>query len=191
MNRLPSAVFLDRDGTIMEDAHYIKSPKQVRLLPGAAAAIKRINDSNIPVIVVTNQSGIARGIFSVEDYEKVRARFERLLSDEGAHIDASYYCPHAPDDPPVCNCRKPQTQMFEQAIAELNLDAENSAYIGDRWRDIVASKKLGGRGILIASAETSPEDRRRAEADGFETAADLADAVGKLFGGLTPGKRKS
>jgi D-glycero-D-manno-heptose 1,7-bisphosphate phosphatase len=191
VNRLPSAVFLDRDGTIMEDAHYIKSPKQVRLLPGAAAAIKRINDSNIPVIVVTNQSGIARGIFSVEDYEKVRARFERLLSDEGAHIDASYYCPHAPDDPPVCNCRKPQTQMFEQAIAELNLDAENSAYIGDRWRDIVASKKLGGRGILIASAETSPEDRRRAEADGFETAADLADAVGKLFGGLTPGKRKS
>lgn len=191
MNRLPSAVFLDRDGTIMEDAHYIKSPMQVRLLPGAAAAIKRINDSNIPVIVVTNQSGIARGIFSVEDYEKVRARFERLLSDEGAHIDASYYCPHAPDDPPVCNCRKPQTQMFEQAIAELNLDAENSAYIGDRWRDIVASKKLGGRGILIASAETSPEDRRRAEADGFETAADLADAVGKLFGGLTPGKRKS
>lgn len=191
MSGLPSAVFLDRDGTIMEDAHYIKSPDRVRLLPGAAAAIKRINDAKIPVIVVTNQSGIARGIFTVEDYEKVRARFERLLSDRGARIDASYYCPHAPDDPPVCNCRKPQTQMFEQAIAELNLDPGNAAYIGDRWRDIVASKKLGGRGILIASAETTAEDRRRAQEDGFETAADLADAVSKLFDGLTPGKRKS
>ena len=191
MSKLPSAVFLDRDGTIMEDAHYIKSPEQVRLLPGAARAIKKINDSNIPVVVVTNQSGIARGIFSVEDYEKVRARFEKLLGDQGARIDASYYCPHAPDDPPVCNCRKPQTQMFEQAIAELELDAANAAYIGDRWRDIVASKKLGGRGILIASSETTTEDRSRAHADGFETAADLAEAVGKLFDGLTPGKRKS
>ena len=191
MSRLPSAVFLDRDGTIMEDAHYIKSPDQVRLLPGAAAAIKRINDSRIPVVVVTNQSGIARGIFTVKEYEEVRARFERLLRDQGAHIDASYYCPHAPDDPPVCSCRKPQTLMFEQAIAELKLDPSNAAYIGDRWRDIVASKKLGGRGILIASAETTAEDRRRAQEDGFETASDLADAVGKLFDGLTPGKRKS
>jgi histidinol-phosphate phosphatase family protein len=191
VSRLPSAVFLDRDGTIMEDAHYIRSPDQVRLLPGAAAAIKRVNDAKIPVVVVTNQSGIARGIFTVEDYEKVHARFERLLNDQGARIDASYYCPHAPDDPPVCNCRKPQTLMFEQAIAELKLDAANAAYIGDRWRDIAASKKLGGRGIMIASAETTADDRRRAQADGFETAADLADAIGKLFDGLTPGKRKS
>lgn len=175
----------------MQDAHYIRSPEQVRLLAGAAAAVKRINDAGIPAIVVTNQSGIARGIFTVEDYEKVRARFESLLRDQGAHIDASYYCPHAPDDPPVCNCRKPGTQMFEQAIAELKIDPKHAAYIGDRWRDVVASKKLGGRGIVIESTETTPEDRRRTKEDGFETAPDLAAAVGKLLDGLTPGNRKS
>jgi histidinol-phosphate phosphatase family protein len=191
VNKLPSAVFLDRDGTIMEDAHYIKSPEQVRLIPGAAAAIKRLNDAGVPVIVVTNQSGIARGIFTVDDYERVRARFESLLRAEGARVDASYYCPHLPNDPPVCNCRKPETQMFEQAIAELELDAGDAAYIGDRWRDIVASKKLGGRGIMIESSETTAEDRQRARKDGLETAHDLAAAVSKLLDGLTPRKRKS
>lgn len=191
MTDLPSAVFLDRDGTIMEDAHYIKSPEQVRLIPGAAAAVKRLNDAGIPVIVVTNQSGIARGIFTVDDYERVRVRFESLLREQGAHIDASYYCPHLPDDPPVCNCRKPATQMFEQAIAELKLDPARAAYIGDRWRDIVASRKLGGRGIIIESSETTAEDRQRAKKDGFESAPDLATAVGKLLDGLTPRKRKS
>lgn len=186
MSGLPSAVFLDRDGTIMEDAHYIRSPEQVKLLPGAATAVKRINDAGIPVIVVTNQSGIARGIFTVEDYEKVRDRFESLLREHGAHIDASYYCPHLPDEPPVCNCRKPGTQMFEQAIAALGIDAQHAAYIGDRWRDVVAARKLGGRGIVIESSETTAEDRRKTRDDGFETARDLATAVGKLLDGLTP-----
>ena len=191
MRKPPSAVFLDRDGTIMEDAHYIKSAEQVRLIPGAAAAVKRLNDAGIPVVVVTNQSGIARGIFTVDDYERVRARFESLLQAEGASVEASYYCPHLPNDPPVCNCRKPATQMFEQAIAELELDPADAAYIGDRWRDIVASKKLGGRGIMVESSETTAEDRERARKDGFETAHDLGAAVGKLLDGLTPRKRKS
>src|ERR1700694_4082624 len=88
MTKLPDAVFLDRDGTVMEDAHYIKSPDQVRLIPGAGAAVKRINDAKVPAIVVTNQSGIARGIFKLEDYEAVRRHFESLLAAEGAHIDA-------------------------------------------------------------------------------------------------------
>ena len=185
MTKLPAAVFLDRDGTVMEDAHYIKSPTQVRLLPGAGAAVRRINDAGIPVIVVTNQSGIARGIFSVKDYEAVRTRFESLLRDEGAHIDASYYCPHLPDDPPVCNCRKPGTQMFEQAIADFKLSPADVAYIGDRWRDVAVSKKLGGRGIMIESAETGEEDRQRSRADRIETATNLSEAVSLLFDGLT------
>jgi D-glycero-D-manno-heptose 1,7-bisphosphate phosphatase len=83
VKRIPDAVFLDRDGTVMEDAHYIKSPTQVRLIPGAAAAVKRINDARVPAIVVTNQSGIARGIFTVDDYEAVRRHFESLLEAEG------------------------------------------------------------------------------------------------------------
>jgi len=182
VRKLPDAVFLDRDGTVMEDAHYIKSPKQVRLLPGAAAAVRRINDAGIRVIVVTNQSGIARGLFTVDDYEAVKAQFEALLGQQGARIDASYYCPHHPDFSGGCGCRKPGTKMFEDAMRDFGLNASNVAYIGDRWRDVAASKKLGGRGIMISSPMTRDEDRRKAEADGIETAASLSDAVDLLFG---------
>jgi D-glycero-D-manno-heptose 1,7-bisphosphate phosphatase len=148
---LPAAIFFDRDGTLMEDAHYIKSPDQVRLLPGAAAAVKRVNDAGIPAIVVTNQSGIARGIFTVEDYEAVRQHFEKLLDREGngAHIDRSYYCPHHPSKTGPCDCRKPGVKLFQDAIRELQLDPARVAYVGDRWRDVVAARKLGGRGIMF------------------------------------------
>jgi D-glycero-D-manno-heptose 1,7-bisphosphate phosphatase len=181
VKRIPDAVFLDRDGTIMEDAHHIKSPEQVRLLPGAAAAVKRINDANVPAIVVTNQSGIARDIFTVKDYEAVKARFESLLAAHGAHIDASYYCPHHPSVTGPCSCRKPGTKMFEDAIRDYSLNPANLAYIGDRWRDVVASRKLGGRGIMIASPMTKDEDRRQAQEDGIQTAPTLADAIDLLF----------
>ena len=182
MRGIPDAVFLDRDGTVMEDAHYIKSPTQVRLIPGAASAIKRINDAGVPAIIVTNQSGIARGIFTLDDYEAVRRQFESLLEAEGAHIDASYYCPHHPSRTGPCNCRKPATEMFETAIRDLELEAKNVAYVGDRWRDVIASRKLGGRGILISSHMTTDEDRRKAQEDRIETAASLGDAVEMLFG---------
>jgi histidinol-phosphate phosphatase family protein len=181
VSQLPDAVFLDRDGTIMEDAHYIKSPDQVRLIPGAAAAVKRINDAKVPAIVITNQSGIARGIFTVEDYEAVRRHFESLLDAEGAHIDASYFCPHHPSKTGPCACRKPGTKMFEDAIRDFSLDPSMVAYIGDRWRDVVASKKLGGRGIMISSHMTTDEDREKARADGIETAPSLEAAVEMLF----------
>ena len=181
MKDTPDAVFLDRDGTVMEDAHYIMSPSQVRLIPGAAAAVKRINDAKVPAIVVTNQSGIARGIFTVDDYEAVRRHFESLLEAEGAHIDASYYCPHHPSITGPCNCRKPATEMFETAIRDFSLDPKKVAYVGDRWRDVIASKKIGGRGILISSHMTTDEDRRKAQEDGIETAASLEDAVEMLF----------
>ena len=182
MKKIPDAVFLDRDGTIMEDAHYIKSPEQVRLLPGAAAAVKRINESGGLAIIVTNQSGIARGIFTVDDYQAVKAQFESLLGAEGAHIDASYYCPHHPSETGLCTCRKPGTKMFEDAIGDFGLDPQNVAYIGDRWRDVIAAKRLGGRGIMISSPMTKDEDRRQAREDGIETAASITDAVELLFG---------
>jgi histidinol-phosphate phosphatase family protein len=165
----------------MEDAHYIKSPDQVRLIQGAAAAVKRINDAKVPVIVVTNQSGLARGIFKSEDYEAVRRHFESLLSAQGARIDASYFCPHHPSVTGPCNCRKPGTELFEIAMRDFGLDPTDVAYIGDRWRDVVASKKLGGRGIMIASHMTTDEDRRKGREDGIETAADLQAAVEMLF----------
>jgi D-glycero-D-manno-heptose 1,7-bisphosphate phosphatase len=181
MTGRPQAVFLDRDGTIMEDAHYIKSPDQVRLLPGAAAAVRRINEAGIPAIVVTNQSGIGRGLFGLDEYEAVRSHFESLLRAEGAHIDASYFCPHHPSVAEALTCRKPATKMFEDAARDLGLDLRRTAYIGDRWRDVVASKKLGGRGIMVESPMTTAEDRRLAEQDGIETAPTIVEAVSMLL----------
>lgn len=182
MTSRPAAVFLDRDGTIMEDAHFIRLPEQVRLLPGAAAAVRKINDAGVPAIVVTNQSGIARGLFTVEDYHAVRQRFESLLEAEGAHIDASYYCPHHPTATGECECRKPGTALFRDAMRDFQLDARNVVYIGDRWRDVAAAATLGGRGIMIDSPMTTAEDRRRGAADGVETAPTLAAAVDRVFG---------
>jgi D-glycero-D-manno-heptose 1,7-bisphosphate phosphatase len=182
MTKLPDALLLDRDGTVMEDAHYIKSPDQVRLIPGAAAAVKRINDAKIPVIVVTNQSGIGRGMFTVKDYEAVRDQFESLLAKHGAHVDASYYCPDHPSVSGPSICRKPATKMFEDAIRDFDLNPAKVAYVGDRWRDVAASRKLGGRGIMISSPMTTDEDRRKAEEDGIQTAPSLQDAVDVLFG---------
>jgi histidinol-phosphate phosphatase family protein len=182
VTKLPDAVFLDRDGTIMEDAHYIKSPDQVRLIPGAAAAVKRINDAKVPAIVVTNQSGLARGFFALEDYEAVRRHFESLLALEGAHIDASYFCPHHPTITGPCTCRKPGTKMFEDALRDFHLKPANVAYIGDRWRDVAASRILGGRGIMVSSHMTKDEDRRKAREDNIETAPHLSAAVEMLFG---------
>ena len=182
MSRIPDAVFLDRDGTIMEDSHYIKSPSQVRLIPGAAEAVKRLNDAGVPAIVVTNQSGLGRGLFTIEDYEAVRRQFEALLAEHGAHIDASYFCPEHPEAKNPTGCRKPATKMFEDAIRDFKLDARNVAYLGDRWRDVAASRKLGGRGIMIASPATTDEDRRKVQQEGIETAGSLAEAVEMLFG---------
>ena len=181
MTFAPDAVFLDRDGTVMEDAHYIKSPSQVKLLPGAAAAVKRLNDAGVKVIVVTNQSGIARGLFTVEDYEKVRQQFETLLAEQGARIDASYFCPHHPDSTGPCDCRKPGTKMFEDAIRDWKIDSSKTAYVGDRWRDVAASRTLGGRGILVPSPITTAEDRRLAGEAGIGTAPTLGDAIEALL----------
>jgi histidinol-phosphate phosphatase family protein len=182
MKRFPDAVFLDRDGTVMEDARYCKSPDQVRLIPGAAAAVKRINDAKVPVIVITNQSGIGRGIFTIKDYEAVKNQFESLLAQHGAHIDASYYCPDHPLATGPSKCRKPATKMFEDAIRDFDLDPAHVAYVGDRWRDVVASRKLGGSGIMISSPMTTDEDRRKAQEDGIGTAPSLQVAVDMLFG---------
>ncbi|MFN2635735.1 MAG: D-glycero-alpha-D-manno-heptose-1,7-bisphosphate 7-phosphatase [Gemmatimonadaceae bacterium] len=190
MSQPPDAVFLDRDGTVMEDAHYIKSPDQVRLIPGAAAAVRRINEAGVPVIVVTNQSGIARGIFTNADYEAVRSRFESLLAAEGAHIDRSYYCPDHPSVSGPSACRKPGTKMFEEALRDFGLHANRVAYLGDRWRDISVARKLGGRGIMIPSAMTTEDDRQRVVDDDLETAPSLTAAVDLLFGLTSRGSTK-
>jgi histidinol-phosphate phosphatase family protein len=163
MNSLPSAVFLDRDGTIIEDAHYLSRPEDVRLIDGAADAITRINAVLVPVFIVTNQSGIGRGIFSLQEYERVHARMIELLAEQGANVDGTYFCPHGPED--HCECRKPGTLLFRNAQSEHpEIDLATSLYIGDRMRDLEPGLVFGGSCVLVPSGVTPPADILAAEA---------------------------
>jgi D-glycero-D-manno-heptose 1,7-bisphosphate phosphatase len=172
------AVFLDRDGTLIEDVHYISRAEDVRLLPGAGAAVRRLNEAGIPVVVVTNQSGIARGIVTPEAYEAVRARFEALLAAEGARLDATYHCPHGPDD--GCACRKPRTALYERAITDLGLDGARSFFVGDRLRDLQPARAFGGGGILVPSADTSTSDVVVAQAE-YALSTSIGAAVDRIL----------
>jgi histidinol-phosphate phosphatase family protein len=178
------AAFLDRDGTIIRDASYIRDPKDVELLPGAASAIRRLNEAEIAVIVVTNQSGIARGLLTHADYELVRARLDESLAEEGARITASFMCPHHPDVDGECDCRKPGLGMYRSAIAEYGIDPTRSVFIGDRHRDVEPAGPLGGRGILLDVDSTPSEDRVRARRESIEIAASLEDAVDHFLSAL-------
>ena len=177
------AVFLDRDGTIIRDANYISKPEQVELLPGAALAIRRLNDAQVPVVVVTNQSGIARGMFAESDYQLVRDRVTLLLSREGARVDATYMCPHHPDFTGPCECRKPGSLLFRQAAEELDVHPPSSWFIGDRLRDVLPAQELGGRGALVPSRDTPPEEVARARAE-HAVDASLDAAVSRVLESL-------
>ena len=143
------AVFLDRDGTIIEDTGYIADPDAVRLLPGAAPAIGRLNRASIPAIVVTNQSGIARGLLDESAYQAVARRLETLLAAGGVRLDGDYHCPHHPDFTGTCECRKPGPLLYRRAAADHGLDLARSWWVGDRERDVVPAERFGGRGVLI------------------------------------------
>jgi histidinol-phosphate phosphatase family protein len=159
------AVFFDRDGTLIDDVNYIARPDQVRLRPGAARAVARVRAAGWAAIVVTNQSGIARGLLSEDDYRRVEARLAELLAAEGASLDASYFCPHLPEVTGPCDCRKPGVALYETAAAEHEIDLARSAYVGDRLRDIQAAKQFGGLGILVASRGTPLLEAQRARDD--------------------------
>ncbi len=175
------AVFVDRDGTLIEDLKYLARPEDVMLLPGAADAVRRLNDADVPVIVVTNQSGIARGLFTEADYNTVRARLDAVLAREGARIDASYMCPHHPDYTGPCECRKPGTLLYRQAASDHGLDLARSFFIGDRWRDVAPALAFGAHGILIAGAATPDAERERARRE-VDMARTLGEAVERVLG---------
>lgn len=143
------AVFLDRDGTIIEDRGYLRDPAQVRLLSGAGAAISRLNSAGWLALVVTNQSGIARGLLSEEDYHRTERRLDELLAQSGAHLDGHYFCPHLPELSGPCECRKPGALLYRQAAERLDIDLSRSWWVGDRARDVLPAATFGGRGILV------------------------------------------
>ena len=170
------AVFLDRDGTIIEDAAYLRDPGQARLLPGAAGAIRRLNDQRLLAIVVTNQSGIARGILSRNDYQLVERRVDELLRTAGARLDAHYFCPHLPELTGPCDCRKPGVLLYRQAAEEFHIDLRNSWWVGDRLRDVLPADAFGGHGIIVhgGACKSEAEDPG---ASRFQQARDLSGAV--------------
>jgi D-glycero-D-manno-heptose 1,7-bisphosphate phosphatase len=174
------AAFLDRDGTLIVDADFLARPEGVELIPGAADAVRRLNEAGVVVVVITNQSGIARGLLTEEDYARVEERVRLDFADAGARIDATYHCPHHPAITGQCSCRKPALGMYEQARDELGLDPATSLFVGDRWRDVGPGIALGGRAILVTSPATPHDDLMRAERDA-ETAPSLGDAVDRYL----------
>ncbi|MEP7382184.1 MAG: HAD family hydrolase [Gemmatimonadota bacterium] len=161
------AVFLDRDGTIIEDAHYLADPEGVRLLAGVAAPVAALNAADILVIVITNQSGIAQGLLSESQYEATRERMEALLAEQGARIDDTVHCPHYPSLTGMCDCRKPATGMFLRAANRHGIDLARSLFIGDKRRDVEPGLQLGGTGILVPSDATPLNDVHWARAHAF------------------------
>jgi D-glycero-D-manno-heptose 1,7-bisphosphate phosphatase len=169
------AVFLDRDGTIIEDAGYIADPAAVRLLPGAAPAIARLNRAGMPSVVVTNQSGIARGLLDEAAYASTARRLDELLAAAGARLDAHYHCPHHPDLTGACECRKPGLLLYRRAAAEHGLDLAGSWWVGDRLRDVLPAERFGGKGLLIGRPR--PEDLPGSANAAFRRVRDLPAAV--------------
>lgn len=153
-----AALFLDRDGTLIADAHYPSHPDQVVLLPGAAAAVARANAAKVPAVVITNQSGIGRGHITAAQYEAVRQRLDEQLAALGAHLDASYHCPHWTERDGPCPCRKPGIGLHRQAADDLGLSLAASVYVGDRWRDVQPAITTGGLGLFIPGEETPMHD---------------------------------
>jgi heptosyltransferase-2 len=142
-------VFLDRDGTLNYDPGYLKSPAELRLLPGVATALARLKSAGARLVVVTNQSGIARGFLTLKDLEAVHARLQGILEQEDAALEAIYFCPHHPDD--GCRCRKPGTAMVERAVSELQVDLTRSYVVGDHVRDMQLAHAIGAKAILVIS----------------------------------------
>jgi D-glycero-D-manno-heptose 1,7-bisphosphate phosphatase len=188
MTPLKPTIFLDRDGVVIEDSHYLGNSARVRLVPGAAETIAELNRAGWAVVIVTNQSGVARGLFPLEAVGAVHDRLAELLREYGARIDAFHFCPHHPEaDVPTfrveCECRKPKPGMLCRAAAELGLDLAESWMIGDRESDLEAGVAAGCRTVLVRTGYGSRVNPAGLDRDALRlelVAADLADAVAKL-----------
>ena len=143
------AVFIDRDNTLCRDVPYCSRPEDIELLPTAAKGIRLLNEHGFKVVVITNQSGIARGYFTEETLSRIHQKMQNDLAEQGAFVDAIYYCPHHPDD--NCECRKPKPTMILQAARDLNIDLRQSYSIGDSDMDVDAGKRAGCSTIRINS----------------------------------------
>ena len=173
------AVFLDRDGVLVEDVHYLTDASQLKLLPGVTTTLSALQDQFL-VVVVTNQSGIARGFLTEENLTTIHTEMVRMLADEGVRVDALYYCPHLPEATVPgygieCECRKPMPGMLLQAAKDWPIDLSQSFMVGDSLRDIQASHSAGVRGVMVAGngSDVNPQT---------QVAPDLAEAAKLILG---------
>ncbi|MBI3403022.1 MAG: HAD family hydrolase [Acidobacteria bacterium] len=148
------AVFLDRDGTLITDVGYLKSLDEVALFPWTIDTVRALNRAGLPVVVITNQAGVARGMFDEAFVDDTHRYLSSLLAAGGAHVDAYYYCPHHPDGkvaPYVraCDCRKPGRALVDRAARDLGLDPARSFVVGDTWLDVGLGRAVGARSILV------------------------------------------
>lgn len=174
------AVFLDRDGTLIEDRNYLRDPAEVRVLPGVAPALRRLNAAGRLAVVVTNQSGIARGLLTEADYEATAQRLDLLLAGEHARLDARYHCPHLPEITGPCACRKPGPLLYRRAAEDLGVDLARSWWVGDRLSDLEPAGRFGGQGALVLTGAGVSESRRP-EAARWVAHPDLAAAVDRIL----------
>jgi D-glycero-D-manno-heptose 1,7-bisphosphate phosphatase len=155
MKNTTPAVFFDRDGTLINDAHYLKDIKDLKLFEKTATALKKLNDKNIPAIMLSNQSGVARGYFSEETVQYLNNSLNNMLKEQNAHLDGFYYCPHHPDGniPQYainCDCRKPLTGLIKQAFGDFpQINTEKSYVVGDKICDIELGKNAGCKSVLV------------------------------------------
>jgi D-glycero-D-manno-heptose 1,7-bisphosphate phosphatase len=178
---MTSAVFLDRDGTLIEEVGYLDRPERVELYPWSTDAIRALNRAGVRIVMITNQSGVARGFFTESVVEAVHDHIAVLLRSGGAHIDAYYYCPHHPDGKMaeyarVCDCRKPLRGLVDRAARELGVDPARSFAVGDRWVDVALARSVGARGILVRTGYGTTEEAR--PPDGLEAHAVVDNLAG-------------
>jgi len=158
------AVFLDRDGTIIEDVGYPHERNQIKFLPGVSQAIRRLNENGFKVIIVTNQAGVARGYFTEETVKEINKYIQESLAEEGAVIDMVYYCPHhiegvIEEYRKACHCRKPNPGMIEEAVRDFDIDVGGSFLIGDHLSDVEAGVRAGCGTVLLAREEPLSKSR--------------------------------
>ena len=168
------AVFLDRDGTLIEEAEYLSREQDVRFVPRVAEALKKLKAAGFLLFIVTNQSGIGRGYFTVSDMQRVHRFLLGVLAKDGATVDAIYYCPHHPDD--NCDCRKPSPKFLQDAAKQFRISLPNSFMIGDKMIDVETGHRAGARGILVRTGYGKEEAKKSDDQPDF-VADDLVAAV--------------
>lgn len=173
------AVFLDRDGTLIEEVDYLRHPDQIRVLPGVPEALGALRDAGFALVLVTNQSGVARGLFTEEDLGAIHAELRARL--EGLALDGLYWCPHHPEhgERLSCACRKPGTELLERAVRDLDLDLARSWSVGDKVSDLEGAMRLGCRAILVRTGHGAGEEPRLPP--GAQVADDFPQATRKIL----------